>query len=91
MSTQILQTLYKMVADDNSGDIEFHGPFIHPKGHDLQLCSQLASQLTEDDQLFIAAGDPDERGWWLESHPHMAPLNNLLNDFFNMAWGSSSP
>ena len=87
MSTQILQTLYKMVADDNSADIEFNGPFVNPPGHDLQVCSQLANQLTKDEQLVIAAGDPDERGSWLESHPHMAPLNNLLEDFFNISWG----
>ena len=87
MSTQnnysLLQRLYKMVLDENTQGIEFHGPFTHPPKHDLWLCTYLASQLTEDQLVVVAAGDNDD--------PHMAPLNNLLTDFFNISMDPDSP
>ena len=86
MATQnnypLLHRLYKMVLDENTQGIRFHGPFTHPPKHDLLLCTHLANQLTEDELAVMVAVDNDD--------PHMAPLNNLLNNFFDISFLASS-
>ena len=57
------------------------------KGHNLPELEKLASQLSEKDAKVLMYTEDDERSALLKIHPHLAPLNKYLNDFFYKGMG----
>lgn len=79
-----LETLRNLIiADQYDSSEHVKCDFKFAQNHDIRACEKLASTLTHEETVLMAIGDGDERGWWLESTPHMSPLQDYLCDFFN--------
>ena len=57
------------------------------KGHNIPELEKLASQLGEKDAEVLMYSEDNERGALLKIHPHLAPLDKYLNDFFYKGMG----